>query len=398
MDPLKTDCRHFRPDRPCAPHKAHGVICATCTEFYDPIKHRVLIIKLAAVGDVLRTTCLLPGIHRRWPGAHVTWVTSPSAAVMFKGNKLVDRVLSFDGTAPIELLVEHFDVIINPDAAADACALAHLARGAQHVGFNVDARGTPIALSPAAERWLEMGVRDDRKRANRLTYQEHMAGIMGVDWRLEPPILELRETDQAAGRKLRKQHAPRPGGSVIGLNTGAGGRWRFKRWTEDGYAGLIARLAREGHRVFLLGGPEEVERNRALAAGSKGAAVDTGCDNPLLQFAGIVEACDVVVTGDTLAMHIAIARGRRTVVLFGPTSLNEIEVFDRGERLAPDLDCLVCYKTDCDFVPNCMESISVDMVHAAVHRQLAALRGAPAAAPVAPGEAQPAARKRLTGS
>ena len=25
MDPLKTDCRHFRPDRPCTPHKLHGV-------------------------------------------------------------------------------------------------------------------------------------------------------------------------------------------------------------------------------------------------------------------------------------------------------------------------------------------------------------------------------------
>ena len=379
MDPLKTDCRHFRPDRPCAPHKAHGVVCATCTEFYSPVRHRILIVKLAAIGDVLRTTCLLPGIHRRWPGAHVTWVTSRGAAPLFEGNALVDRVLTFDGPPPIELLTEQFDVIINPDAAADACALAHLARGAQHIGFNVDARGTPLPLSPAAERWLEMGVRDDKKKANRLTYQEHMAAIMGVEWRKEPPILELFEEDLATGRRLRARHAPAAGGAVIGLNTGAGGRWRFKRWTEHGYAELIARLARDGHRVFLLGGPEEVERNTRLAAGSKGAAVDTGCDNPLRRFAGIVQACDVVVTGDTLAMHVAIARGRRTVVLFGPTSLHEIEVFDRGERLAPDLDCLVCYKTDCDFVPNCMESISTDMVHDAVLRQLAALRnGAPA--------------------
>ena len=381
MDPLKTDCRHFRPDRPCAPHKAHGVVCATCTEFYDPITTRVLVVKLAAIGDVLRTTCLLPGIHRRWPAAHVTWVTSPAAAPLFVDNPHVDRVLTFAGTPPIELLTEHFDVIINPDAAADACALAHLARGATHIGFNVDSRGTPLALSPAAERWLEMGVRDDKKKANTLTYQEHMAAILGVEWHKEPPVLELREADTALGRKLRARHAPPAGGVVVGLNTGAGGRWRFKRWTERGYEQLIARLHQDGHRVFLLGGPEEVERNAHLAAGSGGSAIETGCDNTLRQFAGIVDQCDVVVTGDTLAMHIAIARGKRTVVLFGPTSLHEIEVFDRGERLAPDLDCLVCYKSDCDFVPNCMESLDVDTVHAAVRRQLAALRGgAPAGA------------------
>ena len=55
-------------------------------------------------------------------------------------------------------------------------------------------------------------------------------------------------------------------------------------------------------------------------------------------------------------------------VLFGPTSLHEIDVFDLGERIAPDLDCLVCYKTDCDFVPNCMASITTDQVHDAVMR------------------------------
>jgi heptosyltransferase-2 len=381
MDPLKTDCRHFRPDRPCAPHKAHGVVCATCTEFYDPITSRLLVVKLAAVGDVLRTTCLLPGIRRRWPRAHVTWVTSPAAAPLFAGNPLVDRVLSFSGSAPIELLTEQFDVIINPDAAADACALAHVAHGRERLGFNVDARGTPLPLSAAAERWLEMGVRDDKKKANRLTYQEHMAAILDVDYRREPPILELTEEERAAGRELRARHAPRPGRSVVGLNSGAGGRWRYKRWTESGFTELSRRLLDEGHQVWLLGGPEEVERNARLAAATGGRALETGCDNTLREFAGLVDACDAVVTGDTLAMHVAIARLKPVVVLFGPTSLAEIEVFGRGERLAPDLECLVCYKQDCDFVPNCMESLDVDTVHAAVGRQVAALRGgAPAGA------------------
>jgi ADP-heptose:LPS heptosyltransferase len=372
MDPLKTDCRHFRPDRPCTPHKRLGVICATCTDAYDPVATRILVVKLAAIGDVLRTTSLLPGIHRRWPRAHVTWVTAPGAVPLFRGNRLVDRVLAFHGSAPIELLSEAFDVILNPDAAADSCALAHVARllpGGVRIGFDVDDRGAPLALSPAAGTWLEMGVRDDRKRANTLTYQEHMAAIMGVDYRREAPVLELDAEDRVPGQELLAQHPRRPGRLVIGLNTGAGGRWKFKRWTEAGYTELIQRLVREGHRVLLLGGPEEMERNARLAAASGGLAIETGCDNTLREFAGIVDQCDVVVTGDTLAMHVAIARGRRVVVLFGPTSLHEIEVFERGERLAPDLDCLVCYKSDCDFQPNCMESIGVDDVHAAVTRQ-----------------------------
>jgi heptosyltransferase-2 len=327
----------------------------------------VLVVKLAAVGDVLRTTSLLPGIHRRWPKAHVTWLTASDAAPLFPGNRLVDRVLTFDGSPPLELFTERFDVVINPDAASDATALAHLARAEQRIGFDLDEGGVPKPLSPAAERWYEMGVRDDVKKANRLTYQEHMAAIMEVDYRREPPILQLDERELRHGFELP---AAADGRSVVGLNTGAGGRWRYKRWTEPGLTELAGRLLDEGHTVLLLGGPEEVQRNTRLVEATGGRAVDTGCDNDLRQFAAIVDRCDAILTGDTLAMHIAIARRKPVVVLFGPTSLNEIEVFDRGERLASDLDCLVCYRHDCDVDPNCMESLAVDRVHEALRRQL----------------------------
>jgi hypothetical protein len=119
-------------------------------------------VKLAAVGDVLRTTCLLPGIHRRWPAR--TRPGSPAgrraAVPATAGRPRAD----LRGTPPSSCSPSSFDVIINPDAAADACAW-RTSRRRERLGFNVDARGTPMPLSPAAERWLEMGVRDDKKKA-----------------------------------------------------------------------------------------------------------------------------------------------------------------------------------------------------------------------------------------
>jgi len=81
-----------------------------------------------------------------------------------------------------------------------------------------------------------------------------------------------------------------------------------------------------------------------------------------------------VVTGDTLAMHLAVALKRRSVVLFGPTSAAEIDLYGLGERVVPEMTCLSCYKTSCDFVPNCMDIISTDMVENALARQLALAR------------------------
>ena len=58
MIEVKRDCRFFRGDVPCKPHKQHGVHCSEC-KYYEKIDKNILIIKLGAIGDVIRTTPLL---------------------------------------------------------------------------------------------------------------------------------------------------------------------------------------------------------------------------------------------------------------------------------------------------------------------------------------------------
>jgi len=167
---------------------------------------------------------------------------------------------------------------------------------------------------------------------------------------------------------------------VIGLNTGAGGRWPLKQWREDGYVDLISRVTRrEDVQFLLLGGPAEQDRNDRLKRASSIPLLDPGCDNSVRHFAALLSHCRVTVTGDTLAMHISLALGKRTVVLFGPTSAAEIELYGLGEKVIPDMTCLSCYKNSCDFVPNCMDLITTDMVEHAVLRQLALSRANQAA-------------------
>ena len=84
LDSLRRDCRHFRTDRPCTPHKLRGKVCADCDE-YAPAGRRVAIVKLAAAGDVLRTTSFLPGLRAMYPDAWFSWVTAPGALAFFEG-------------------------------------------------------------------------------------------------------------------------------------------------------------------------------------------------------------------------------------------------------------------------------------------------------------------------
>jgi len=140
---------------------------------------------------------------------------------------------------------------------------------------------------------------------------------------------------------------------------------------------LVSRIrAREDVQFLLLGGPAEQDRNDRLKKASSVPLLDPGCDNTVPHFAALLSHCDIAVTGDTLAMHLALALKKRTVVLFGPTSAAEIELYGLGEKVVPDMTCLSCYKTACDFVPNCMDLITTEMVEGALLRQLAVIKAA----------------------
>jgi ADP-heptose:LPS heptosyltransferase len=370
MRTVSADCRFFLGDRPCIWHKREGALCE-CSH-YEQVVERVLIVKLDAMGDVLRTTALLPPLAKAHPRAAVTWITKPESVPLLGRNPYITEVLVLGADAIAQLSVRAFDRVINLDAGKTSAALASLARAPRKDGFFLDERGIVQATNPAAQAWMEAGLFDDIKRQGTQTYQDRMAEILGLAGAPHAYVFELADDERQRARTHLLSLGVDLERPIIGLNTGAGGRWPLKQWREDGYIDLVTRLAAQTDAQFvLLGGPGEVERNERLKAGTPVKMFDPGCDNPIRHFAGLLSLCDVVITGDTLAMHLALALKRRAVVLFGPTSAPEIELYGLGEKVVPDMGCLSCYKNSCDFVPNCMDLISTDMVAGAVLRQLA---------------------------
>jgi ADP-heptose:LPS heptosyltransferase len=364
------DCRFFMGDRPCIWHKSTGVLCPC--DHYQRVEEHVLIIKLDAMGDVLRTTALLPALVEAHLRASITWITRREARPLLERNPYITEILDYGEDALVQLRVRAFDRVINLDAGKTSAALASAANGTKKDGFILDARGYVQPTNAAARKWLEMGVFDDLKRQGTTTYQDMMADIVGLTGRPHRYVLQLTDEERERGRVHLQRLGVDLTRPVVGLNTGAGRRWELKQWREEGYVELIERVAKTRPTQFvLLGGPEESERHKRLKSRSSVPLIDAGCDNPVRHFASLVGACHLVITGDTLAMHLSLALNRRTIVLFGPTSAAEIELYGLGEKVVPRMECLSCYKQKCDFVPNCMDLITTDMVEAAVERQWA---------------------------
>ena len=87
------DCRHFLGDRPCSFHKKEGVRCADCA-YHDPVTTRILIVKLGAMGDVLRTTSIQPALVKQYERPHITWITAPASVDLLRHHEAIDTLLS----------------------------------------------------------------------------------------------------------------------------------------------------------------------------------------------------------------------------------------------------------------------------------------------------------------
>jgi ADP-heptose:LPS heptosyltransferase len=361
---LKTDCRFFKGDRPCDPHKETGVKCDVCT-YYQPINFKILIIKLDAVGDVLRTTSILNPLKKKYPNSYIEWCTRRNSIELFKYNPLVDEVIAFEDDAPFRINSEKYDIVINLDTSKLSSAIAARALGTERFGFVLNEKSFIEAASTNADQWLEMSAFDDVKKANTKSYQQIIYEILGLDFPVEIPIIHLPDKEREkieAKDFVKKIFLNKP---IIGLNIGVGTKWPSKGWPLKKWKELIRKLGNNRYNLLLLGGPEEVESSNHLMA-EFNFIINTGCDNSLLEFAAIVNMCDLIITADTLALHIATALEKKIIALFGPTSIYEIELYGRGIKLSSPDGCKCYYRKYCSEDVSCMERITSEMVIEAI--------------------------------
>ena len=370
MKDIAFRCRHFRNDRPCVFHKEQEVHCSSCPH-KDPIEHRILLIKLDSPGDVLRTTCLLPSLKQSYSSSHITWMTLDPSRALLENNPDIDRIVDRWEEMFAILQTEHFDRGINPDANPQAARLLEMASASEKLGMGWAEAGHVRACNEEAVLWLQMGLFDHIKRANRETYQTIIHQISRLELVDPRPILSLDQDEHIAAKEYLQGLGIDRNRPLIGMNTGAGERWAKKSWKLEQQVELV-RLAKEKHsewQILLLGGPEEVERNQILEEHCANLVINTG-QHPLRTFAALLGQTHVLITADTLALHIGLALSRPVVALFGPTSHVEIDLCGSGEKLFADLDCLGCYLNDCDRSPDCMDLITPEMVLAALERRL----------------------------
>lgn len=352
MANLKTDCRHFKGDIPCTPHKQFGVHCVDesgrdCTH-YDRIDKKILIIKLGAVGDVIRTTPLLHRLRQAYPHAKIFWLTNSPEIL----PSLVDERLKFSLPAVVALRSMQFDILYNLDKDREACALCAQISAAEKRGFTLKG-GVVAPIDKIAEAKYLTGIFNDVSKANRKSYPQEIFEICGFSFAGERYILDRPKSDTGRWKLNRKK-------TVIGLNTGCGDRWTSRLWDDENWISLAKNLRKKGYEVLLLGGEQEHAKNLRFARASKAKYFG---HFSLSDFIALVDQCDLVVTGVTMAMHLTIGLGKKIILFNNIFNKYEFELYGLGTVLEPEKSCQCFYQPTCTNKQyRCMESLPVKRV------------------------------------
>ncbi len=289
----------------------------------------ILIVKLGATGDVVRTTPLL----RRLSG-DITWVTAKNNLVLLEalGGQL--RCVSWEDR--FRTLDSEYDLLINLEDEIEVAAFVKSVRHKQIVGAYLNGAGR-LKYTDDSRRWFDMSLisvygrqrADELKLLNRSSYQELIFEGLGFHFDgdryvLPPPT----ETDLFGD---------------VAIAPAAGPVWPMKSWA---YYDLLKReLEAAGLRVNVL--PHR---------------------DSLLSHLGDVNNHRCLVSGDSLPMHLALGVRTPCVTIFNCTSPWEIHDYGMQTKIVSPLLAEFFYKREPD--TRATTAVALDEVSRAVMQTL----------------------------
>jgi ADP-heptose:LPS heptosyltransferase len=370
FDDLKIPkCKNFSGYKPCISYKnclENG--CQNETDF-TKLGTKILIIALDALGAVLDFTAVLPAMKRKFPVSTIYWLTMPSAEKILFNNHFIDKVFTWTDEQRMILRQLEFDYMFNADKSDYGCAFANEVKATNKLGFLLNEDKKIIPANASAMYNYRLGNDDQLKfRENERNGLDIIHETFDLEYKRDEYAYFFtdEEKDFIAGYKDEIGYDPTK--TYVGFNTGCSDLFPNKKMTIEQHVNLINQLSKDERiRIVLLGGREDTERNQQilerLPVESWSKIINTPTTMGLRRGFCYAEITDVVISGDSFGMHMAIALRKYVIAWFGLSCWAEIELYNRGEKLyQKDLECSPCWKKVCPYNLECIKMIDLDKI------------------------------------
>jgi lipopolysaccharide heptosyltransferase I len=326
----------------------------------------IAIIRLSSLGDIVHTLPAFQALRRSFPDARITWIAEAPGAALLENFPGIDQVLPFELKsqrglpARIRYLARfvrrwrgQFALVFDFQGLIKSALLAFLL-GGRRLGFDRCNAREPLASLFYSRRAACFP--EERHVIHKNLHLLSLAGISATA--VEYPRREWLPTSSLAG--FIELSGWRPGDWIV-LNVGGG--WPSKILSAGQWLKIATGLNNDRRLVLLWG----TEKERETAA-----EVSRRCGVPLapfMKFADLIyfiARARLVVSADTLALHLADMTRTPAVGIFGPSSPERNgPLFPGSQAVFRKLDCSFCYRRKCDTM-DCLHDIVIeDIIKAA---------------------------------
>ena len=354
------NCKRFTGYKPCYPD--HNCWEDGCKDNI-PFGTKILIINLDAMGDVLMTTAQLASLKKQYPQSTIIWVTLKNAYLLLDNNPFIDKVYVYDAESISILQTMKFDIVLNVDKSQRSGALAMLVQAPVKRGFGINGNGQIFPFNEGAYYNYKLGMDDHLKfKVNKITGQEYLSETFEIPYVRNEYVFEFNEEEKQFIDDYKKSIGIKDSDEIVGFNTGCSLLYPNKKMTIEQHQVLIDRFLRTNRlKVMLVGGPEDTERNKIIAEPFGDKIINTPTTDGIRKGACYESIPQVIITGDSFGMHLAIALKKYVIAWFGLSCWTEIDLYDRGIKLYPDgLFCAPCWKKECPYNLECIQMIDLD--------------------------------------
>lgn len=323
--------------------------------------HKILIIRLSSIGDIVLTTAFARVVRKSFPNAKIDFMTYKQYAQILEFNPNINEIIRINKNYDKIKLEEIKNKINSSQGIYDVIFDLHnnsksnlLSSNLSNNIYKIDKR----RLFKLGLVWFKIGKNSPYKTIHQI-YMQTMSDfdIINDNYGLEF-WMENDKKDNIYRPHLRKNiHL-----ELLKVVVAPGAYYKTKKWGNENYAELIKKIAPYCEKITIIGGKNDAIDGEIIT--SKNPNVINLCGKlDLLGSCREIDNSDLVITNDTGVMHIAAARNVPVVVFFGSTVREfGFEPF-RVQNLIieEDLLCRPCSHIGRNFCPlihfKCMKNI-----------------------------------------
>lgn len=338
---------------------------------------KILILRLSAVGDVVRTLPAVKALKENYPSSYIAWVVEEPSKALLESQPEIDQVILFPrkrwangiksprriwGTIAegwefiLGLRKERFDVVFDFHGILKSGLISILSGSPKRIGFDRRSSKEGNFL------FSNVKVRLSEDRMSRFKKNFELLKGIGLEVESFTPKLHVPEKDREYVKSFFDTLSPSLKRPFIAIHPGTSPQTFYKRWMPDQYSQLADRLTRELRAtVIFTWGPGELEWVKGIQKEMEGSSMMGPRTESLTQLGEVFKQCDLYIGGDTGPMHIASLMGIPAVIIYGPTDPKVNEPFGQHRKVRKEVGCNPCRNRSCSEL-TCLKAVTIDDV------------------------------------